>query len=531
MSRASRARRIAAAAAYGGTGVTMVGAAGLAVLTAEAQLARRWIGSPLGAALPVDGVYGAGAGPVLDLAVLGDSSAAGLGADRPEQTPGAVLATGLAAVSGRPVRLTSVAVVGADSAALAEQVDALLDRVAAPHVAVVMVGANDVTHRVRPQVAVRALEAAVRRLRATGCEVVVGTCPDLGTLEPVAQPLRYLARRWSRQLAAAQTIAVVEAGARSVSLGDLLGPEFAASPGDMFSADRFHPSAAGYARAAAAVLPSVCASLGYWPDGGHERRPDVRQGEGVVPVAQAAVAAADEAGTEVAATRVAGSERGPRGRWAVLLRRRTASAGADAAGGAATDGAATDGRLRREGPPRRAAPRLRSRPARRRAVRSTATWRRRSPEVTPRSDRPAQAHQRLQRRGEGVLGLPWPDRLPRRQQRQQVGAGHLDLVAQGVHLQHRHRPGRAALQGGRRVRQALGRRVRPRGHRRSEPRQRDAAQPVRDPPDLHGEPLPGVARLGPRQVHCRRARPATELSRRPAGSRPAAASPGRARPA
>jgi lysophospholipase L1-like esterase len=345
VSRASRARRIAAAAAYGGTGVTVVGAAGLALLTVEARLARRWIGGPLGAALPVDGVYGAGAGPVLDLAVLGDSSAAGLGADRPEQTPGAVLATGLAAVSGRPVRLTSVAVVGAESAALAAQVDALLERVAAPHVAVVMVGANDVTHRITPQVAVRALDAAVRRLRASGCEVVVGTCPDLGTLEPVAQPLRYLARRWSRQLAAAQTIAVVEAGARSVSLGDLLGPEFAAAPGDMFSADRFHPSPAGYARAAAAVLPSVCASLGYWPDGGRERRPDVRQGEGVVPVAQAAVAAADEAGTEVAATRVAGSERGPRGRWAVLLRRRAASPavaatgkGGDTAGGTSGGG-------------------------------------------------------------------------------------------------------------------------------------------------------------------------------------------------
>ena len=39
---------------------------------------------------------------------------------------------------------------------------------------------------------------------------------------------RLLARKWSRDLAAAQTVAVVEAGGRTVSLGDLLGPEFAA---------------------------------------------------------------------------------------------------------------------------------------------------------------------------------------------------------------------------------------------------------------------------------------------------------------
>ena len=64
-------------------------------------------------------------------------------------------------------------------------------------------------------------------------------------------------------MAAAQTIAVVQAGGRSVSLGDLLGPEFAAAPGQMFGADRFHPSAFGYAVVAQALLPSLAAALGY----------------------------------------------------------------------------------------------------------------------------------------------------------------------------------------------------------------------------------------------------------------------------
>jgi hypothetical protein len=179
-----------------------------------------------------------------------------------------------------------------------------------------MVGANDVTHRVRPSEAVRHLVEAVRRLVAADCAVVVGTCPDLGTIEPIAQPLRTIARRWSRMLAAAQTIAVVEAGGRTVSLGDILGPEFAADRG-MFSADRFHPSATGYARAAAAMLPSVVDAAGL----PHPQDPN-RPGDGVLPVAQAAVAAADAAGTEVAGVELGGSSRGPRGRWAFLRLRR-----------------------------------------------------------------------------------------------------------------------------------------------------------------------------------------------------------------
>lgn len=322
MSRASRARRLAAAAAYGGGGLTFAGLLGVGVVVLEAQLARRWIGQPFGQAGPLaDGVYGDGPGRPLELAVLGDSSADGLGADRPDETPGAILATGLAAASGRPVRLTVVAVVGAESTHLGAQVERLLERVAAPDVAMIMIGANDVTHRIRVQDAVRALADAVTRLRQVGAEVVVGTCPDLGTLEPVAQPLRLIARRWSREMAAGQTVAVVEAGGRSVSLGDMLGPEFAARPHELFSADRFHPSAAGYARLGDALLPSVCAALGYGSDG-EERSADADRADDVAPVAEAAAAAVEDPGTEVSATRVAGEDRGPFGRWAVLLRRR-----------------------------------------------------------------------------------------------------------------------------------------------------------------------------------------------------------------
>ena len=323
MSRADRARRIAAMAAYGGGGLTFIGALGVGVMAVEARLARRWIGQPFGLEGPrADGVYGPASGHPIELAVLGDSSAEGLGAATAAETPGAIVANGLAAASQRPVRLTTVAKVGAESTDLLDQVDRLLAWVARPDVAMIMIGGNDVTHRIKVPVAVRALGTAVARLRDVGCEVVVGTCPDLGTIEPMAQPLRTVARRWSRELAAAQTITVVEAGGRTVSLADLLGPEFAASPAELFSADRFHPSSAGYERLAAAMLPSVCAAAGFWPDGGVERGPDARRGESVAPVAEAAAAAVDDPGTEVSAARVGGVDRGPLGRWATLLRRR-----------------------------------------------------------------------------------------------------------------------------------------------------------------------------------------------------------------
>ncbi len=220
-----------------------MGAGTYGFLRLEAMLARRSIGTLDGGPPNADGVYGSYDGEPVSFVVLGDSAAAGLGVSEPDETPGALLAAGLAELGERPVRLTTLAESGARSSDLARQVEAAL--VELPHVALIIIGGNDVTHQVRPAVSVRLLDEAVRTLRDAGCAVVVGTCPDLGTIEPIPQPLRWLVRRASRQLAAAQTVAVIEAGARSVSLGPILGPEFRAAPRDMFATDRFHPSAAG----------------------------------------------------------------------------------------------------------------------------------------------------------------------------------------------------------------------------------------------------------------------------------------------
>ncbi|MFE7527988.1 SGNH/GDSL hydrolase family protein [Kitasatospora sp. NPDC057542] len=318
-SRARVARRIATAAAYGGGGLGLLGVGLVGLLLTESKLAVQAIGALETLPPRADGVYGeafadgsAAAQAPLVLAVLGDSTGAGLGVARAGETPGALLAAGLASVAERPVRLVNVARSGGRSADLSGQLEQALPH--RPDVAVIMVGANDVTRHSPAQLAVRHLGEAVAALHANGCEVVVGTCPDLGTIKPVRPPLRWVARRLSRQLAAAQTIAVVEAGGRTVSLGSLLGPEFAARP-EMFAADRYHPSAQGYATAAMAVLPSVCAALGLWPE--EERPAAAVPGAAVLPVAVAAAAAAGRAGTEVAAV----PAEDPGRRWAQLRHR------------------------------------------------------------------------------------------------------------------------------------------------------------------------------------------------------------------
>jgi lysophospholipase L1-like esterase len=233
-----------------------------ALLHRQAALARHRIGTPLGESPPLaDRTYRRTYGERLDLLVLGDSIAAGLGAEHRKHTLGGGLARRIAKHTGRSVRLRTAAVVGAESSDLASQL-AGLPANGRPDVAVIVVGGNDVTHRVPIDSAVRDLSEAITALRGMGAAVVVGTCPDLGALRAVPQPLRSLGGVASRQLATAQRSTALEAGAYVVELGALVTPYFRLEPDAMFSPDRFHPSGRGYRRTAKTMLPSVLAALG-----------------------------------------------------------------------------------------------------------------------------------------------------------------------------------------------------------------------------------------------------------------------------
>lgn len=240
--------------------VVVVPAGMVAVILGQARGVQRIV--PLAVQPPPRGEGLIGArfpGRPLSVAILGDSFAAGYGATRPRETVGVMLATALSRRLRRRVQLHRPAFVGALSSDLPHQVDAALQHT--PDVAVIYIGGNDVTRFSPLRSAARHLGEAVRRLRAAGCHVIVGTCPDLGVLPPLRPPLRWLATLRSHRLAAAQTAAVVAAGGHPIALADLLNPFFRADPVRMFGVDRFHPSPDGYARAAAVTLPPLLAAL------------------------------------------------------------------------------------------------------------------------------------------------------------------------------------------------------------------------------------------------------------------------------
>jgi lysophospholipase L1-like esterase len=290
-------RSVARTGLYAAGRVAALGAASFAVLAVEAKFAARTIN---GAHLPPPpnptGVYGRDlAGPTITVALLGDSSAAGYGMTDAESTPGAVLARGVSDRTGRRVEFHDLSIVGAISAELDRQVDQAVALGA--QVAVILIGANDVVHMVRPRYASWHLARAVARLLEGGVPVLVGTCPDLGTIKPILPPLRQVVRWWSRRIAAEQTVWVVRSGGRTISLASILGPEFTAHRDFFFGPDRFHPSAAGYEALAQVLLPSTLAALGLIDD--REAEVSTYFGQPVLPIAGAVLKAVNTPGTEI----------------------------------------------------------------------------------------------------------------------------------------------------------------------------------------------------------------------------------------
>lgn len=257
----------AVALAAGTVGGLSAGAYGL--LNGQSRQARSVIGISPQQTLNADGVYlpanpSPSRGKPVRFAMFGDSTAAGLGAENPDMLPGVLLARELATESGLAVRLDTYAFSGATTRELESQVDnALVDP---PDIALVIVGGNDVTTKMRIRTSASMLGVQLRRLRSAGAGVVMCTCPDLGAIKPIPQPLRAIVQRWSLTLARAQRREAEAAGAVAFCSAELLSPEFRSRP-ELFSADRFHPSGAGYAMAAGMMLGPLCRAAGLWePD-------------------------------------------------------------------------------------------------------------------------------------------------------------------------------------------------------------------------------------------------------------------------
>jgi lysophospholipase L1-like esterase len=274
-SRRSATIALAAAAGLASTGSAYVGARNL--LSGQAEAARRVIPKSWDIPPRADGVYGPAGGPVerwnrgvpfdLHLMIFGDSTATGYGCHSADEVPGVRIARGLAEVSGKRIRLSTKAIVGATSKGLSGQIDAMFVAGPPPDAAVIMIGANDITKPNGIGPSARRVGRAVRRLRDAGAVVIVGTCPDFGVITAIPQPLRWVAQSRGLRLARAQASAVRSSGGVPVPFSDLLAPHFRQAPDVLFSHDMFHPSAAGYELAAKQMLPALCNALGEFIDG------------------------------------------------------------------------------------------------------------------------------------------------------------------------------------------------------------------------------------------------------------------------
>ncbi|OBA69452.1 hypothetical protein A5641_15115 [Mycobacterium sp. 1554424.7] len=261
---------LATAGAIASTGTAYLGARNL--LVGQAAHTRTVIPKAWDIPPRADGVYRRGGGPVqrwqrgltvdLHLMIFGDSTATGYGCMSAEEVPGVLIARGLAERADQVVRLSTKAIVGATSKGVAGQVDAMFVAGPPPDVAVMMLGANDVTALNGISQSAQRLALTVRKLRSRGAVVIVGTCPDLGVVSAIPQPLRSLAHARTTQLARAQAAAVRGAGGVPVPMAQLLAPRFRTQRELMFSADGFHPSPTAYALAADALLDALCDALG-----------------------------------------------------------------------------------------------------------------------------------------------------------------------------------------------------------------------------------------------------------------------------
>lgn len=192
-------------------------------------------------------------------AVLGDSLSAGVDGDTAEPWP-AHAARALAG-PGRRLSLRNYAVAGATSADVAIwQLQQAIDF--RPDLVAVICGANDVLLSVRPDADAFAAVfdgiADSLRQRLPGAQIVTATYPRLATLLPVRE--RTGARIAGGIEAVNHAIREIAARRRLICL------EWADHPGvddrANFAADRFHPSAGGHRRAAAAFVEGLTTALG-----------------------------------------------------------------------------------------------------------------------------------------------------------------------------------------------------------------------------------------------------------------------------
>jgi lysophospholipase L1-like esterase len=197
----------------------------------------------------------------LRLAVLGDSTVAGLGAPTAEGALPSLVADRVAESLGRPVAVRGYGVSGARTADLLG--GQLPDVVGfAPDVVVVVIGSNDVTHLTPPWRMRAELTALLDAIdEDLGVPVVLGGIPLFGEATALARPLRDVVGAYAAVLRPVQRSVAAELGVTYVEIAREASPRFVGVP-DAMSRDGFHPGPTGYGFWADAIAPGVIRALG-----------------------------------------------------------------------------------------------------------------------------------------------------------------------------------------------------------------------------------------------------------------------------
>lgn len=218
---------------------------------------------PTAPALELGGTFGAPDGEPLTFVVLGDSTAAGLGAGSAEDAYATVLSERLGDAGWR-VELIAHGISGARVATvLADQVPLALQ--SDPDLIFVGIGANDSTHLTSLSDVERDMDELLAQLETTGATIVVAGPPDMRA-HAWLEPLRSIVGWRGRQVADRIEAVAARRGHLVVELAEKAGPYFAANPDDAYAEDDFHPGPGGYRAWADAIYPVLVEALERSPE-------------------------------------------------------------------------------------------------------------------------------------------------------------------------------------------------------------------------------------------------------------------------